>query len=511
MRTTHLGALLALTAHLSPVTLAAPVALDENFLVLRDGRIVRGKPMEQKEGFVEVQFSAGTVKVPDGQVSALLLADQEISFQPRNEEERAQFEKGFVKVDGRWERIRNLRKDAEKRIKERIEAAADALEHNEWYKRYIEESKNFRWEYTVPKFIAERYKRAADAYYDIFAKDWRVKRDNSKPKLLINFFANQKEFYRTSGAPSGALAYFMFVGDYDLCTFYDRTDADFSEQVMFHEIGHYLHKLIDEDFNYPHWPGESLCEYYGGALWNPETKKLEVGLVQNGRLATIRSEMADGESLSLHRLITVDGYHDYTWGWSFVHMMMEDDKYAKPFRKFFIGLATDKGIKRTRNSLNLKDVESEEVLRYFMECMDLKDESDLRKLEAEWYRYIEALEFDGTNAKVWEAQMARRLNERKRAQRLFEEAFAENEEAVPAKAHYDYALMVAGPKRTQHLRRAVEKAPLDGTYRYSLGMELIRSNQKDEGQRELALAKEIDPGIDVYELDLMALLEAEDK
>jgi hypothetical protein len=488
---------------------AAPALAGDNYLLLRDGRIVRGPEMAQKEGFVEVKFKAGVVEVPDTLVAGLLLADQELTFEPRNEEERAQFEKGFVKVDGRWERVRNLRKDAEKRAKDQIAAAEDALKHNEWMTRYQEESTHFQWHYTVPKFVAERYKRAGDAYFEIFARDWKIKRDKSKPKLMINFFANSKEYYRTSGAPPGALAYFMFVGNYDLCVYYDRTDPDFTEQVLFHEVGHYLHKLIDEEFKYPHWPGESLCEYYGGALWNDETKKLDVGLIQNGRLATIRKEMADGKKFPLRQMITTASFEDYTWGWSFVHMLMEDERYAKSFRKFFLGLATDKSVKRTRGGLNLKAVEGEEVLRYFMECMGLEDESDIRELEAEWYRYIEALAFDGTNAKVWEAQMARQLGETKRAQRLFEEAFQENEEAVPAKAHYDYALMVSGDKRMQHLRRAVAKAPLDGTYRFVLGKELVNMKKEDEGKREVALAIEIEPEVAAFDRDLEALLEKE--
>ncbi len=103
--------------------------------------------------------------------------------------------------------------------------------------------------------------------------------------------------------------------------------------------------------------------------------------------------------------------------------------------------------------------------------------------------------------------MARQLGESKRAQRLFEEAFEENEEAVPAKAHYDYALMVSGDKRLQHLRRAVVKAPLDGTYRFVLGKELVSAKQEEEGKREMALAIEIEPEVAAFDRDLEALLE----
>src|SRR5688572_25170237 len=106
-----LGLGLSLTTALTPRAVAHPPP-GENYLLLRDGRIVKGPEMAQKECFVEVTFQAGTVQVPDALVGGLLLADQELQFQPKTDEERAQFEKGFVKVDGRWERVRNLRKDA---------------------------------------------------------------------------------------------------------------------------------------------------------------------------------------------------------------------------------------------------------------------------------------------------------------------------------------------------------------------------------------------------------------
>lgn len=495
----------------APLLIASALAgsrLDDgpgDILVLKDGRIIDGFEMEQAEGHVTVELKAGTIEIKDALVDVLLEKDKEISFIPQTDEERERFEKGYVRYEGKWTKLRTAKSKIEKAVEERIEQAEEDKKHEMWKDRYITETKNFQWQHTTPLGTTQRFIDACDAYYDIFKKDWKIKRDKKKPKLPINFYTDRKEFNRGAGGSGGMLAYFRFVEPYDLCAFYDRLDPQFTEQVLFHELGHYLHKLIDEDFKYPHWPGESLSEYYGGAKWDPDKKKLEIGLVHNGRLATIKREIADGKKIVLRDMITTRGFEDYTWGWAFVHMLMNDKKHEKNFKKFFLGLATDKSVKRERQpGLNLKFVEGEEVLRYFMECLKLEDMDDLRQLEKQWYDYInEELEFTGKNALIWEAKTASSLGEKKRARKLYEQAFEEDMESPLAKAHFDYAQLLRGAgskgdKRTIHLRAAVEKAPLTAEYRWVLGQELSRSKdeaEKAEGEKMMAIAKELDPYI----------------
>ena len=226
----------------------------------------------------------------------------------------------------------------------------------------------------------------------------------------------------------------------------------------------------------------------------------------SGRLAVIKREMADGKKIKLREMITTQGFEDYTWGWSFVHMLMNDKKHQKNFKKFFLGLATDKNVKRTRGAgLNLKNVEGEEVLRYFMDTMKIEDMDELRELEKTWYDYInEELEFAGENALIWEAKTASSQGEKKRARKLYEEAFEESMETPLAKAHFDYAQLLRSvsskkDQRMTHLRAAVAKAPLTAEYRFALGKELARSKkdeEKEEGEKLMAIAKELDPYID---------------
>ena len=181
---------------------------------------------------------------------------------------------------------------------------------------------------------------------------------------------------------------------------------------------------------------------------------------------------------------------------------MNQKKYADKFKDFFLGLALDKDVKTTRGMGNLRFVEGEEVLRFFMESMDLEDEDELLELQEEWYKYIdEELEFSGENALIWEAKTAKSLGETKRAVELYKKAFEENIDAAPAAAHYDYFQLMGSPSNKEgikHLRLAVKKAPLTATFRYALGEALEDKSGKagEEGEMHKALAIELDPDVE---------------
>lgn len=479
---------------------ALTASASADVLIMKDGRIFEGFKLAQTDDSVTVTLKAGTIDVKMDLVDIVLIDGKEIEFNPQTDEEKEKFEEGWVHFNDKWTKISNAKRAIEKELKQRLKDAKEDVKRAQWGKRYVTETKYFEWNHTTPMRVTQRFIDSADAYYKVFKKDWKIKRDKGKEKLKINFYANRKDYHTGSGAPGGALAYFMFLGDYDLCAFYDRLDADFTEQVVFHELGHYLHKLIDEEFNYPHWPGESLSEYYGGAAF--EDGKLQVGLIHNGRLATIKGEMERGDKIELKKMITTRGFEDYTWGWSFVHYLMNQKEHADNFKKFFIGLAKDRTVKRQRDGRNLKNVSGEEVLRYFMETMKIADEDELRELEKKWYDYInEELDFSGDNALIWEAKTAKNLGERKRAAELYKKAFKEGMDSAPASAHYDYYQLLGNStseEAMKHLRMAVQKAPLTATFRYRLGDTLSdkKGKKAEEGAMHKALAIELDPEVD---------------
>ena len=450
--------------------------LQADILLLKDGRVIDGPTMERGEEHCTVHFKNGDVLVPNGWIEDLFLtADLE----------------GLPK---------NRRRSLEKQGQERLEQIEEALAHAEWGQAYEDETTNFRWKYTLPKRVAEMFQDRLESYYKIFAKEWRVKRDKRKAKMMINFFANRKEFMRTSGAGGGALAYFMFLGDYDLCCFYDRLDMTSTEMVLYHEASHYLQKLLNEDFKMPHWPGEGIAEYYGGALWDPQKKVLNVGLVQEGRLTEVKNDISSGELLTVEQIVLKDAYTDYTWGWALIHFFMNDKALKKGFLKYANGLANDKKVNRQRGSFNLLMVTPEESLRYLRECMKLNEDSDLEDLTKRFHTYIEEeLVIEGAAGLEKAGMGAVQAGKRIRARRLFSEANAAG--GLSAVGCYQYAKIVRSSDKNlarDLYRQATELAPLTGTYWYEYGR---LHTDEDEGKRLKALGMELDPEVGAYDID----------
>ena len=476
-------------------------AAQADVLLLRDGRIVEGKRMERRGENVLVHFENGPVEVAGALIEDVLI-EGETEFVPRTDEEREKHAQGLVPYEGKWVKQAQRERALQKRLAERRAALEDALAHAEWANRYREESKHFRWDFTVPRHVWQAYADKADAYYEAFCKDWKVSRDRRKPKLQINFFADRKEFNRTSGAKGGTLAYFMFLGDYDLCAYYDRMDPVFCEMVLYHELNHYLQKLVNESFSIPHWPGEAMAEYYGAASFSTETKKLDVGLIQEGRLLEIRQDMLRGERLTIRRVVTEAEYTDYTWGWSLVHFFMNRPKYQKGFRDYFVGLANAKGVRREDAGFELKTVGGEESLRYLLECLGIKNDAALERLQAEWYEYIEKELVIGSRSGLEKAAISAKGSGRPiQAKRLFEEALAAGEPSALALHHYAELLLSENPARAAELwGRAAELDPLMGRYWYELGRLRAKSDEA-EGKRLMALGKELDPELGVISFD----------
>jgi len=479
---------------------ASPAGAD--MLLLKDGRVIDGPKLARKEGAVVVSFENGDVTVKEELIHTVII-EGVADFVPKTDEEKEKFEQGLVPFRGKWMKPAQRKREIEKLLEEKRAEVEDARDHSQWGNRHQEETKNFRWDFTIPQHVWERYSDSLEAYYEIFSKDWRVKRDKRKDKLMINFFGDRKEFNRTSGAGGGALAYFMFLGDYDLCVFYDRLDPDTTEMVLFHEASHYMQKLVNEGFHYPHWPGEGLSEYYGGAHWDPESKKLDVGLIQEGRLTEVKSDISLGKFIELEEVVKVDAYTDYTWGWTLVHFLMETPKYKKGFQKYVTGLAGSKGVKRVvGGAFNLEEVSPEESLRYFRECLKLSTDKAVEDLQKEWYDYIQnTLQVSSTAGLEKAATAAYRDGKPIQAKRLFGEAYAAG--GMSANGLHRYARMVRPQDKAlaeKLWKEAIEQDPLVGTYYFELAR-LKEGQDEEEAKRLKALAKELDPEVDVWSFD----------
>src|SRR5262245_52203329 len=336
-------------------------------LCLRDGRVFDGLRLEYAEDGYVVHFEHGDVRVPSGLVLDALV-ESAPAFQPRTPEEQEKAAQGLVPWDGGWISADARDRLVKKRLSEQRARVAELKAHREWRDRRSEKTKHFLFEYTVALETFEGLRDRMEAYFTSFAKDWGVKQPNELGRLSVAFYGTRKEFHRTSGAGWNVLGYFRFVQPLELDFYYDRLDPALTEDVMFHETNHYLQKLIDVGFSMPHFPGESLAEYYGASEYDPASKEFKTGLIQEGRLVEVQTDILEGQLMGLERLVSSDRiYEHYTWGWSLIHFLMNDAKRAKKFQKFVFDLARGPGVKRVPQGEDLRTVEAPEVWRVFRE------------------------------------------------------------------------------------------------------------------------------------------------
>ncbi len=471
-------------------------------LCLKDGRILEGLSMSRDEGGVTIAYENGDVSVPESLILEALI-EGEADFVPRTDEEREKYEKGLVPFEGKWVSVRKRNDRIRKRLKHVREDIENMRAHREWANRRRDETPNFNFEYTVPKNIFESYRDQMEAYFELFKKDWKVKNSSKIGKLTVAFYGSPKEWKRTSGARGGVIGYFKYFPDFELNIFYDRLDPALTEDVMYHEANHYLQQLVDVGFKYPHWPGEALAEYYGASDWDPERKKLTTGLIQEGRLIQIQRDIAGGKRWGIRELLLDRrAFAHYSWGWSLVHFLMNDKRYERRFRKFFLGLAKDGGVKRSSTgSAGLRTVEPEELLSAFMKYLGVKHDQALDEMQKEWHAYIDdQLDFVTPRGLEKAADDAKRSNRPLRARRLYEEAVAAGSKNAMTYHRYAELLYIEGEKgeAIKRWRQAIELDPLTGTFYYRMGSAIADMGQEkaDEGERLMALGLEIDPDLE---------------
>jgi len=447
-------------------------------------------------------------------------------YAPKTEYEKEQVAKGLVLFQGKWVTPAKREKAIEKHIKKRKAEIADEESHRLWRNRRKERTKHFDFEYTVPQHVFEHYRDLMEAYYNSFSKSWKVSQ-KALGRLKVCFYIDRDTFSQIGGAGAGTAAYFRFVPPMELNFFYDRLDAQFTEDVMFHETNHYLTKLLNVDFMYPHFPGESLAEYYGASDYNSKSKKIISGLLQEGRLTEIQTDIAGDKILALEKMIKSERmYEHYNWGWSFVHFLMNNSKYKKKFQKFAIGLAKGKDVERIAAGRGLKAVKGEEILRAFKKYMGLKKDQDLQRLETEWLAYVKdklKLVTPRGKEKAAASAMATYPTRPIRAKRLYKEAIEEGSKN-PITFHKYAGLLLDDDKIDEALdnwKKAIKLDPLNAQFYAKMGRALSKKSAKEnkaerarlkaEAAQLLRLAIEIDPDYAwSIESQLQRLLEGKD-
>lgn len=490
------------SSRLIPLALAwalaglAPAAAAD-LLVLKDGRVVEGQKLARVEAGIEIQYANGNVLIPQALVEDALI-DGETPPAPATAEEQEMAAKGFVRWEGKW--VPKKRRDdlLAKHLAERKREVEEIAAHREWANRRKAKTKHFAFEYTVPQSVFENYSRLMEAYFEAFLKDWDISPPKNLGQLSVCLHIDFDAMRQVGGAGGNTLGYFRFVRPWDLNFFHDRTDPAFTEEVMFHETNHYLQKLLDLDFAMPHFPGESLAEYYGASHWDPEKKKLTTGLLLEGRLCELKLDWQQGERIGLEQLVSTDRmYEHYTWGWSLAYFLMKDPRYAKRFQRFVASLPSGKGIRREVMGVdNLKTVEGAEVWKAFKAELGLKDAAAIAALEKEWHEFIDhKLQVESHRGLEMAARSAANHGQPIKAKRLFKEAVERG--STNARTFSHYAELLAGDgehdRALELWRKALEIDPLDAEAYASMGRSLRAQGKHDEARRLRRLARDIDP------------------
>ncbi len=482
---------------------------------LHDGRFVLDQKMVRTDKGVMVHFPHGDVFLSDGKIHSTTATFADGSRKEVSAADQAKLDKGLVFFNGKWMSVKSAEK-AQVRLREkRKKNIEEALKHRKWKGRYFKKSKHFAFEFTISPDVMKGYSAMLETYYKVFTKQWNIKVPPRLGRLKVCFYHDADTFHQVSGARQGTLAYFRFVTPIELDFYYDRMDADYTYAVMFHEANHYLTYLISPKFMYPRWINEGMAEYYGASKWDPKKKKMSIGHIQEGRLAVIRDEtmlnLIGGAGTSTSRGGTPKwmGLEDlidetkngiqarhYAWAWSFIHFMFhgENKKYATKFKKFFIALARDKKIERTKpDSRRFRTVTSESLTEALKRYLGVDDFTELDK---EWHNYIRGLKATGHRGKMMAGRFALNDNMPIKAMRLLQESLdGGNENPLCyyylAEAQYDKDLYA---KAELSYRKLIEMDPL-------IGMAYVRlarcREKQDAPDEEVArwrqLAGEVEP------------------
>jgi len=487
-----------------------PVASADDLIQLKDGRIVDGVKMSKEEGAVVLHYVNGDVRVPLEQIQDFVIEGSPAP-EPTTPEEIEKKALGLFPWKGKWVTAAVRDKERKKETEAKKKAIEEYRKHREWKDRYQFKTKNFEFQSTQPPEINAEYSELLEAYFKEFSKTWKVSVPQKWGRLPVCFYGSREDFARTGGLGGGVLAYYRFVAPRELNFYYDRSDPEYSVACLFHEGNHYLTALMDERFQYPHWVNEAMAEYYGASVWDPATKTMKIGGVQQGRLAEVQNDMADGKFLSAQDLVTsmAGAYEHYYWGWSFVHFLMESPKYKLKFMRFFSDLANGKDVQRVahRSFSDLTMIkDGNEILRVFLTRMGMK-EQDLPNLQKEWYDHIKSMEASGLRG--LEEGGVRAFSKgmwKFRAPRLLKEAIEKGSRKANVWNSYTWCLAAKGdPAARAEALASAEKAtsllPMESSVWAARGYVTYIAGMQDAGKKFVELAREMDPESDYYDPD----------
>ena len=406
--------------------------------------------------------------------------------------------KGLVPYNGKWIPRSRLKSILAKERKKMLARLEEIKKHSMWRDRYKETTKHFAFEYTIPPEVARDYINFFEVYWKVFNKRWRIRQPPRMGKLKVCIYNNQKDFLRITGQPPGVLGYFQFAEPIELNFFHDRKDTQFTLAVLWHECNHYFMSLfVQKGVHNPAWLEEGLAEYFGGSKWDPKTKKMTPGLIQEGRLVNLQDAMDGNQYMKLLDMMKIPfprSGMEYAWYWSFCHMLFSKKKYAKGFNTFIVKMAKDKTLKKETwpANPNYKWVKPDVQIALFKKCLKVKD---LSALEKEWYDYIKGMKVHSARGYYEAAMECWKWQRPIRAGLYFKKAMEIDPNYI--KAYEDYARILYIKDKYKESReicaKGIERDPINPSFYLTLAGIEKETGSKRKAERLCNLAMDLAP------------------
>jgi len=492
------GLLLGLTLG----SLAGPLAADR--VITDDGRVIKPRKARPKDGGYLLEFEMGEIFVADpAHLKAVEIEGDMSDYVPQNEDERAKLAQGFVRYQGKW-LSKPAYEDQLRREFEQSKARADELaEHADFHNAWQQETRHFIVRTNSSPELLEYYCSLLEAYYDLMDNRFKIKPSPSlrRTKMEVNIWKSRAEFYRANRGKYGispGVAGFFHPLEGSLNFYHDYQEPAISNWVGLHECTHLLTYLIDPQYVPQIWLNEAVADLFGSSQIERDAKgkiRIVPGELQTDRVLTVQQAIADGKDIKLADLFLIEREDfqafQYAHAWSFVYFLNESSpERRKAFDRFFKDIYTLKKGIQTETVMHFdksgtgKRVPPEEVRRVVLEALGAKD---VQALDREWKQFIAAIPVEGPQARFKRGWMAI----------IQGTIFDEDEAAMKAKvaaarADLDAAIEAgisdarawwarsklqwwegrSEDARTD-LQAAIERDPLNATYRYELGRMLV--------------------------------------
>ena len=497
-----------------PLTLAAlSLGATADRLVTTDGRVIDvRKARVQGDGY-KLTFEHGEIVLMDKSALKAVEIEGDMSdYVPKDETERTNLGKGFVKYGGAWmtkQAYENKLSEEHAKTQKRTE---DMAAHADFDHGWTKETAHFALRTNSSAELLDFYGNLLESYYSLMDNRFGINPTPSlrRTKMAVYIYKNRKEFTKYTEMPSGVAGFFS-PGDKTLNFYHDYSEPDISNWVSLHECTHLLTFLIDPQYVSQIWVNEGVADFFGSADIVNDVKKGKItitpGRLQTDRVLTVQQAIKEKNDVKLKELfkLTRDQFEafQYAHAWSFIYFLNQSPKYQKGFNKFFKDLySLAKGVKfevipyASFSGGRGKQVPPEEIRRLLLLSLGLKDTEGL---EAEWKDFIAKVPIEGPTARfkraysmIVQGGMFSSAEDPKLAQEQTRKnvqlAIADLDAAIAAgikdpRAYYARYLarklgpMVAGlrPEKDSDagmksdLAKAIELDPLNPAFRFALG------------------------------------------